>query len=515
MVNKIDQFKEKLFFKANIVLLVLLLLNTAAFSQTIISRNKTVTASKTHSTTKASNIVDGNSATAWNAGAYKPQWVIINLQGNFSVSKIVLLPSISPKGNTSQDIYISSDMVNWKKADSFTVLTAEKTSIVRTYSPQLEGVKGVKVLTTNSPSWISWYEIEVYGSSNSTENQIVANNSTSNTSLNEYETFCKDAYNGNLAQVKTYVENKKSLDPIAGTDVPFNALSLAVMNNKYEIFAYLLANGANPNSLNPDNSTVINILFIHYRNINNQLGYLNLLLNYKANVNIIDDEGLSTIDYAATTKNPFIVTKLIEEGAAVTNNFSIDLDGDQLKYSSLTWLLANICDLELTKLYVLKGADVNSTCSVNGSVLSALDFAQAAASNNTNYTPIVDYLKSKSAKNYFTQSGTNWVSIKSIISGLTTSNTVSKNSATCYSILNSSYKTSVCGYDLTGYKIHCNDKNQDVLLIYYPTTGSGDCFFKKNEGWYSHGTGVTDTQWYIVTYKKSFEEAANEFCNCD
>lgn len=515
MSNKTDQLKGKLFKKANIVLLILLF-NTAAFSQTIISRNKTVTASKTHSTTKASNIVDGNSATAWNAGAYKPQWVIINLQGSYSVSKIVLLPSISPKGNTSQEIYISSDMVNWKKADSFTVLTAEKTSIVRTYSPQLEGVKGVKILTTSSPSWISWYEIEVYGSSDGTETPLNANNSnTSSTSIDEYDAFCKAVYGGVQSQVITYVDSKKSLDPINGTGVPFNALTLAIMADNYEIFEYLLVSGANPNSLNPDNTTALSKVFVQYNSLTDPMAYINLLLNYKANVNIIDDEGFSTIDYAATSKNPFIVTKIINTGAKVTNSFTFDLDGDQLKYSSLTWLLANICDLELTKLYVSKGADVNSTCSVNGSVLSALDFAQAAASNNTNYTPIVDYLKSKSAKNYFTQSGTNWVSIKSIISGLTTSNTVTKNSATCYSILNSNYKTTVCGYDLTGYKIHCNDKNQDVLLIYYPTTGSGDCFFKKNEGWYSHGTGVTDTQWYFVTYKKSFEEAASEYCNCD
>lgn len=334
------------------------------------------------------------------------------------------------------------------------------------------------------------------------------------TSLDEYDTFCRDVYSGNMAEVKTYVENKKSLDPIAGTEVPFNALTLAIMKDNYEIFEYLLVNGANPNNVNPDNTTALNKLFVNYNSLSSPLGYLNLLLNYKANVNIIDNEGLSTIDYAAMTKNSFIVTKLIQEGAVVTNNFNMELDGSHFKYSSLTWLLANICDLELTKLYVNKGADVNSSCSVGGNVLSALDFAQAAAQNNSGYTPIVSYLQSKSAKSYITQSGAKWLSISDIVNGISGDNKATISSATCYSIKESNYKTTICGYELSGYKIHCNSKDKDVILIYYPTTGSGNCLFNRTEGWHSKGTGITDSQWSYVTSKKTFEEAAKEYCNC-
>jgi hypothetical protein len=89
------------------------------------------------------------------------------------------------------------------------------------------------------------------------------------------------------------------------------------------------------------------------------------------------------------------------------------------------------------------------------------------------------------------------------------------NMTNCYEIISSNYPITVCGFDLAGYKIHCTEKDRDLIVIYYPTTTSGDCIFRRNEGWYSHGCDITDSQWSLLTYEKSFEEAANEACDCE
>lgn len=111
----------------------------------------------------ANGVCDGNYATAWNAATYAPQWVALDLKQFRKVSKIKLTPSQLPAGNTSHQILVSSDMINWRVVDSFTLYTSDNVSFERSFSSPISNVRGVRVLTTSSPSWVAWLEIEVFG----------------------------------------------------------------------------------------------------------------------------------------------------------------------------------------------------------------------------------------------------------------------------------------------------------------------------------------------------------------
>lgn len=74
-----------------------------------------------------------------------------------------MLPQQSPSGNVAYEIFVSSDLANWTSIDKFTVSASDNVYIERNYVSEFSNVKGVKVLTISSPSWIGWREIEVYG----------------------------------------------------------------------------------------------------------------------------------------------------------------------------------------------------------------------------------------------------------------------------------------------------------------------------------------------------------------
>lgn len=54
-------------------------------------------------------------------------------------------------------------MVNWNVVDTFTSFTTNSVAFERTFANPIPNVRGVRVLTTSSPSWVAWFEIEVFG----------------------------------------------------------------------------------------------------------------------------------------------------------------------------------------------------------------------------------------------------------------------------------------------------------------------------------------------------------------
>lgn len=106
---------------------------------------------------------DGNLNTAWNAGNYAPQWISVNLQKSYSISKIKLLPSQNPNCNSTYEIFITTDLTNWTSIDKFTIFSTNNIYIERNFTSEYKNVIGVKVQTLSSLSWIAWLEIEIYG----------------------------------------------------------------------------------------------------------------------------------------------------------------------------------------------------------------------------------------------------------------------------------------------------------------------------------------------------------------
>ena len=119
------------------------------------------TASSSCSGCDASRASDGDLTTAWVAPGFAPQWIQLDLGQLSTVSKLRLLTAQTPSGHTTHQIYggptpdnlsllgtLDGDTVNYQWLE---------------FNTSAGNVRYLKVLTTSSPSWIAWYEIEVYG----------------------------------------------------------------------------------------------------------------------------------------------------------------------------------------------------------------------------------------------------------------------------------------------------------------------------------------------------------------
>jgi len=145
--------------KRIITLFIFMLSIQSIFSQTNISVNKTSTASGGND---SSGAFDGDLNTAWNAVGYAPAWISVDLGSISTVNNIVFNVSQSPDGDTTHYVYSSIDGINWQQVDNFNFYTTNHQEFTRNYT-NLNGIRYLKVLTSSSPSWVSWYEISVFG----------------------------------------------------------------------------------------------------------------------------------------------------------------------------------------------------------------------------------------------------------------------------------------------------------------------------------------------------------------
>jgi hypothetical protein len=107
----------------------------------------------------ASRAVDGSPYSAWLA-EFAPQWIELDLGANYSVRKVKLKVSQSPAGNTVHHVYLGPAPNPSSLVTTISQYTQESMWLdVDLPSPQ---GRYLRIVTTSSPSWVSWYEIEVY-----------------------------------------------------------------------------------------------------------------------------------------------------------------------------------------------------------------------------------------------------------------------------------------------------------------------------------------------------------------
>ena len=125
--------------------------------------NKDVTASKLLLKELPVNALDGNLETQWGAGDAAPQWIQIDLQSFATVTGFRLTIAQSPDGQTTHQIFAGASLSDLKLVHEFGGSTSENQTLEFTFDEPLTGIRYVKVLTTESPSWVAWKEIEVFG----------------------------------------------------------------------------------------------------------------------------------------------------------------------------------------------------------------------------------------------------------------------------------------------------------------------------------------------------------------
>ncbi|OFV83425.1 MAG: hypothetical protein A2W26_14150 [Acidobacteria bacterium RBG_16_64_8] len=101
--------------------------------------------------------------TDWNAGGYAPQWIEVDLGREQEVSGVRLTMDQLPAGRTVHEVQVGGEGKEYRRAHTFDGVTDRGVTLAQDFCPALAGVRYVRVLTTVSPAWIAWFEVEVYG----------------------------------------------------------------------------------------------------------------------------------------------------------------------------------------------------------------------------------------------------------------------------------------------------------------------------------------------------------------
>ncbi len=122
-----------------------------------------VTASLSLPEAPPSNAIDGNMETTWSSGAEPEQWIQLDLGKPTTISVIRLAISQFPAGETIHQIWVGADPNNLTLIHEFKGFTTDPDVLEFTPTTSLTNVQIVKVITTQSPSWVAWREIDVIG----------------------------------------------------------------------------------------------------------------------------------------------------------------------------------------------------------------------------------------------------------------------------------------------------------------------------------------------------------------
>jgi hypothetical protein len=110
------------------------------------------------------NAVDGDYGTPWNAGDYPPQWIEIDLGSPASLSCARLVVDQSPDGVSSHTIIGRTEQGQERVLASINQWLNKYEILEIDLDSASDHYQWVRVETTSSPSWVAWFEIELYGS---------------------------------------------------------------------------------------------------------------------------------------------------------------------------------------------------------------------------------------------------------------------------------------------------------------------------------------------------------------
>lgn len=105
--------------------------------------------------------MDGNSDTVWNSGQHAEQWIQIDLGAERQISSIRLLVSQYPGGDTIHQIWAGRSETDLSMKYEFKGFSADEQTVEFNPSEVLENIRIIRIVTTESPSWIAWREIEI------------------------------------------------------------------------------------------------------------------------------------------------------------------------------------------------------------------------------------------------------------------------------------------------------------------------------------------------------------------
>jgi len=135
--------------------------STAGASPTNLALNAQVTASASLPDQPPANAVDGAIETLWGAGSGPEQWIQIDLGQPRAISEVRLVVSQYPEGETVHQLWAGPAANNLSLIREFKGTTKDLDTLVYLAPTPLTGIRVIKIVTTQSPSWVAWREIEV------------------------------------------------------------------------------------------------------------------------------------------------------------------------------------------------------------------------------------------------------------------------------------------------------------------------------------------------------------------
>ena len=143
---------------------------TPTLDQTIINLalNAQVTASRYIQGHEPEKAVDGiddlDIANWWGSGGHPPQWIEIDLGLPAQINLIRLVISQTPTGSTFHLVMGRLDGEDgYINLARLVGVTADREEIILPGNTDWTGIRYVRIYTSESPSWVSWREIEVFG----------------------------------------------------------------------------------------------------------------------------------------------------------------------------------------------------------------------------------------------------------------------------------------------------------------------------------------------------------------
>jgi hypothetical protein len=126
-----------------------------------LAQGKVVEVSEALPDQTAQMAVDGDPNTQWSAGAYPTQWIEIDLGAAYTIGEIRLTVGQWPAGQTVHQLWVGVSQDALQQMYEFK--GKEFDYDVLTYVPAtpVANIRFVRIVTTESPSWVSWREIEV------------------------------------------------------------------------------------------------------------------------------------------------------------------------------------------------------------------------------------------------------------------------------------------------------------------------------------------------------------------
>ena len=113
---------------------------------------------ETHSVIK---VLDGDSGTMWNTQHFPPQWLSIEFDEFYLVSRIELVISQHEAGPTTHEIWLRNDSYTTTFYKSLDNIQTEDGQTVEVFVNPPQRIDKVYVLTRQSQGWVAWYEVRV------------------------------------------------------------------------------------------------------------------------------------------------------------------------------------------------------------------------------------------------------------------------------------------------------------------------------------------------------------------